>query len=174
MMRINPLFFFLALVPLFWACSDSIEKLSQPNIPNVPDSYELAETDTLHAGMVRILAAGRSTYLGTEDALATSRERPRMKVEFTYDYSIDAHEMTHQEFADLMGGAADEINRFLPIRNMTYYDAVLTANARSKREGLDTVYTYSQRNNNNIGNCINLENLVFHPEVGGMGVCRIA
>ena len=167
MMRINPLFFFLALVPLFWACSDSIEKLSQPNIPNVPDSYELAETDTLHAGMVRILAAGRSTYLGTEDALATSRERPRMKVEFTYDYSIDAHEMTHQEFADLMGGAADEINRFLPIRNMTYYDAVLTANARSKREGLDTVYTYSQRNNNNIGNCINLENLVFHPEVAG-------
>ena len=167
MMRMNPLFFFLVLVPLFWACSDSIEKLSQPNIPNVPDDYEFTKTDSLHVGMVKVFAAGRSVYLGTDDSLATSRERPRMKVEFTYDYSIDAHEVTHQEFAELMGGAADEINRFLPIRNMTYYDAVLTANAKSKRDGFDTVYTYSRRNNNNTGNCINLEDLVFHPEVAG-------
>ena len=158
----------ISLIALaFWACSDAVEDLSQPNVPNVPDDYEFAETDTLHVGMIKVLSTGRSVYLGTNDSLATSRERPRMKVEFTYDYSIDAHEMTHQEFAALMGGAADNINRFLPIRYVTYYDAVLTANARSKKEGFDTVYTYTHRNNSNVGNCINLEDLVFHPEVAG-------
>ena len=75
--------------------------------------------------------------------------------------------MTHAEFAEVMGGAADETNRFLPIRNVTYYDAILMANRKSIMEGFDTVYTYSKKNHNNIGNCINMADLVFHPEVEG-------
>jgi uncharacterized protein (TIGR02171 family) len=167
MMRFFRLFILIAIVPLFWACTDSVEKLSQPNVPNVPEDYDYAENDQQHMGMVVIHSAGHSVFLGTDDTLSTSRERPRMKVEFTYDYSISAHEITHAEYAEVMGGAADEINRFLPIRNITYYDAVLMANKKSIREGYDTVYSYTQKNFNNVGNCINLADLVFHPDVEG-------
>ena len=160
-------FFLVVLVPVFLACTDSIEKLSQPNIPNVQEGYDYAENDLQHLGMVKIRSTGYSVFLGTDDTLSTSRERPRMKVEFTYDYSISAHEVTHAEYAEVMGGAADEENRFLPIRNITYYDAILMANKKSMSEGYDTVYSYSQKNFNNIGNCINMADLVFHPDVEG-------
>ena len=167
MMRIFRQFFFVTFVSLYWACTDSTEKLSQPNIPNVPEDYDYTENDLQHLGMVKVHAAGHSVLLGTNDSLSTSREHPQMKVEFSYDYSISAHEVTHAEYAEVMGGAADEINRFLPIRNVTYYDAILMANRKSIKDGFDTVYTYSKKNHNAIGNCINMADLVFHPEVEG-------
>ena len=147
----------ILLVLEFSACSNS-ESPSQPPLTGIRDSYP---------GFVNIHSAGHSVYLGTDDSLATSRERPRMKVVFTYDYAISEHEVTHEEFANIVGGAADDYNRNLPIRNVTYYDAILMANGKSKRELLDTVYTYTQRQHNNVGNCINLGDLVFHPEVVG-------
>jgi Uncharacterized conserved protein len=167
MMRNFRLFILVSFVSLFWACTDSTEKLSQPNIPNIPEDYGYTENDLQHLGMVKVHAAGHSVLLGTNDSLSTSREHPQMRVEFSYDYSIGAHEVTHAEFAEVMGGAADETNRFLPIRNVTYYDAILMANRKSIMEGFDTVYTYSKKNHNNIGNCINMADLVFHPEVEG-------
>lgn len=154
-------------VVLFTACSDNIDKLAQPNVAFIADDYPYAEIDSVHFGLVKILSTGLSTYLGSDDSLASSRERPKMKVKFTYDFSIGMHEVTHEEYADALGVPTQEDLRFLPFRSVTYYDAVLMINKRSKKEGFDTVYTYSAANWNNIGNCINLEDLVFHPEVEG-------
>ena len=167
-MRSCVAFLMSLLLALFWgACSNSVGEVTQPNVVGVQEGYEYAENDSLHPEMIRIFSTGHSVYLGTDNSLSTSRERPQMKVEFTYDYSIGIHEVSQGEFAEVMGGGADDDSRYLPIRNITYYDAILMANKKSKKEGFDTVYTYSRRNNNNVGNCINMDDLVFHPDVAG-------
>ena len=43
----------------------------------------------------------------------------------------------------LMGHSLDCEGDSLPATNLTYYDAVLYANERSKAEGFDTAYTYA-------------------------------
>ena len=78
MMRIFRQFFFVTFVSLYWSCTDSTEKLSQPNIPNVPEDYDYTENDLQHLGMVKVHAAGHSVLLGTNDSLSTSREHPHM------------------------------------------------------------------------------------------------
>lgn len=157
----------LFLLAVLVACSDNIDKLSQPTEVLIDEDFSLAEVDVEHPGLVKILAKGLHTYLGSDDSLASSRERPRMKVKFSYDYSIGFHEVTHDDYADALSVPGHEELKNLPFRGVTYYDAVLMLNKRSKKEGFDTVYTYSSANWNNVGNCINLENLVFHPEVEG-------
>lgn len=155
-----------ATLAMALSCSNSTAE-SYPIEPPVSDDTGIAEVDSKHAGMIKIHATGHSVTLGTSDKLATSRERPQMKVNFTYDFSIGKHEISYEDFAAINGGAATDENRFLPMTNITYYDAVLSANRKSIAEGYDTVYTYTGMNRNNFGNIINLTDLVFHPEVEG-------
>lgn len=52
----------------------------------------------------------------------------------------------------------------LPVTDVSYYDAILFANAKSKAENKDTTYTYSSASFDAKGNCTNLEGFIFHPE----------
>jgi uncharacterized protein (TIGR02171 family) len=52
----------------------------------------------------------------------------------------------------------------VPATNITYYDAVLFANERSKSEGFDTAYTYSRAVFDSEGRCTNLEGFAYRPE----------
>ena len=52
----------------------------------------------------------------------------------------------------------------LPATDITYYDAVLFANARSKSEKMDTAYTYSKALFDSGKHCTNLEGFDFHAE----------
>ena len=54
-----------------------------------------------------------------------------------------------------------------PVTNVTFYDAVLYANAKSKQNLLDTVYTYTSASFDASGSCDNLIGLVFHENVNG-------
>lgn len=146
------------------------------------NSYDptIFDEDETHEGLVKVNALGRSVTLGTKESSANIKERPQMKVEFDYDFSIGKHEVTCGEFNELMSAAAkdgeksDEIratplqldceNNSLPATRVTYYDAVLFMNAKSKAEDLDTAYTYSSATFNASGNCTDLEGLNFHPE----------
>jgi formylglycine-generating enzyme required for sulfatase activity len=63
-------------------------------------------------------------------------------------FDMDTTEVTQAEFRGLMGVNPsyfrDSANWALrPVEQVTWYDAVLYCNARSKSEGKDTVYTYS-------------------------------
>jgi len=129
---------------------------------NGPDGTVDYETNPELDGFVLIRSAGKSTLLGTNASASTVQERPEMKVEFDYDFSIGKHEVTCGEFNDIM--ELDCENDSLPATNLTYYDAALFANAKSKANGMDTAYSYTSASFSSKGNCTNLEGFVFHPE----------
>lgn len=123
------------------------------------------EEDSL-AGMLRIKAVGETVLLGTNEVTAKVNERPSMKARFDYDFSMGRTEVTCAEFNDLMTakGLSLSCESSVPATNITYYDAVLFANERSKSEGFDTAYTYSRAVFDSEGRCTNLEGFAYRPE----------
>ncbi|WP_407456293.1 TIGR02171 family lipoprotein [Fibrobacter sp.] len=154
---------FVLLAFLFCACSNS-ENLS---VSGQDAPVEVSE-DSL-SGMLRIKAMGATAILGTNSENARVIEHPSMRVKFEYDYSLGVHEVTCGEFDSLMkpatGLALNCVQDSLPATNVTYYDAVLFANERSKAEGFDTAYTYTSASIDAEGHCTNLEGFAYHPEV---------
>lgn len=153
-MKNFPSYSFLSLAAFLCACSNS----STSPIPFAEDEG--------HSGMIKIRAAGKFATLGINDEKAPVSERPEMRVNFDYDFSIGIHEVTQEEFRALMGKFKSyDKGDSLPVVRVTYFDAVLFANERSKAEHLDTSYTYTSAKFDSAGNCMNLDGLVFNPAV---------
>ena len=153
-------FIFLVLVFIFWAACSNSEGVSSGNSSKIE-----VEEDSL-AGMLRIKAVGETVLLGTNEVTAKVNERPSMKARFDYDFSMGRTEVTCAEFNDLMTakGLSLSCEASVPATNITYYDAVLFANERSKSEGFDTAYTYSRAVFDSEGHCTNLEGFAYRPE----------
>lgn len=98
---------------------------------------------------------------------ASDESNVTMTVQLDYDFYISRTEVTREQFADLMGGNVPEKEKNLPKVDVNFYDAVLYANALSKSEGRDTVYTYANSNFTPSGSCVFLEGLATHYEVSG-------
>ncbi len=119
-------------------------------------------------GMIAV--RGGTVTLGTKDSKFKPSERPAMKVSLDYDYYLAVHEFTCGEYNAL--AKEQKLKDFgkckkdsLPLANVTYYDAVLIANAKSKSEKRDTAYAYAKATFDSEGHCTNLDAFVFHPEV---------
>ena len=131
---------------------------------NPPSALE----DLDREGFLVVSALGHSVTLGTSNDVASVKERPSMKVNFTYDFSIGRHEVTCSEFRSLMPGVdvSDLCEKDLtPVAGITYYDAILYANERSKSEKYDTAYVYSSATFNSEGNCVGMDGFSYRPEV---------
>lgn len=121
--------------------------------PSSPESTDLSmKDDGLHPGMLIVYANRNSVML---DAGLT--------VNFTYNFSIGKHEVTCGEFAKVIKGTDCE-DAELPVTNVTFFDAVLFANAKSKNEKLDTAYSYTEKVVDSEGHCTNLIGYAFHAE----------
>ena len=137
---INILFLLLPLM-LFISCS------KEENNP--------ADEDTglvYSGGMVLIEAENASFQMGSENGF--SDEQPVHAVSFTHDFWMDTVEVTQGEYASMMsvsfadylsptwqttyGAGAD-----YPAYSVFWGDAALYCNARSRAEGLDSVYFYT-------------------------------
>jgi uncharacterized protein (TIGR02171 family) len=104
--------------------------------------------DPTYAGMKRIDAAGRTFSQGADDGAARNDEKPVFSSGFSYTYWLDTTEVTQKEYADITGkrpvpdtggfGAGDRY----PVYTVSWFDAALFCNAKSKKESLDTVYSY--------------------------------
>ena len=153
-------FVFPVILFIFWAACSNSEGVSSGNSSNIE-----IEGDSL-VGMLRIKATGESILLGTNEVTAKANERPSMKARFDYDFSMGRTEVTCAEFNDLMTarGLSLSCEASVPATNITYYDAVLFANERSKSEGFDTAYTYSRAIFDSEGHCSNLEGFAYRPE----------
>lgn len=153
-----------AILPLiFSACSNSVMETPTESIS--------VEEDSEHEGFIRIASENSSVTLGTKISSAKSSERPEMRVRFTYNFSIGKSEVTCEEFNKIMDSdLASENFKYrcegstYPVSNVTFYDAALFANAKSKSEGLDTAYTYKDAFFDNDGHCTELGGFTFHPE----------
>ena len=152
-------FLLLLLLFLLNACSESGGSSTNATMNVAEDS---------RSGMVRVSAKNVVVPLGTDDATAKSNERPQMKVVLDYDFSMAKHEVTCGVFNELMKSSGLKLDcdkADFPVTDLTYYDAVLFANARSKKEKLDTAYTYSKAYFDKDKHCTNMEGFAFHPEV---------
>lgn len=147
---------------LVCSCSNSVG-VSAEKKPLVDVS-----TDTL-AGMLRVQTLKSVTVLGTLDSKAKVNERPEMRARFDYDFSIGRHEVTCGEFNSVMenvsGLVLDCDNDSFPATSLTFYDAVLFANERSKSEGFDTAYTYASAVFDSEKHCTVLDGFAYRPEV---------
>ena len=76
-------------------------------------------------------------------------------------FHIDTTEVTQADYASLMtvNPSSQSGDSMLPVENVTWFDAVLYCNARSKKEHLDTVYSYTSVTGDPGAGCTNLANL---------------
>ena len=93
--------------------------------------------------MVEIPAAAQSFTMGSTH----HSEMAMRTVSFEFNFKMDKTPVTQNDFRELMGfnpsGFSDDLNR--PVENVTWFDAVLYCNERSKRDNLDTVYSYTAK-----------------------------
>lgn len=122
--------------------------------------------------MLLIEGSKDTVVLGTNKNGAKIDESPEMKVLLDYDYWVDLYKVTCGEFKSVIDETIVE-NRVdcgpdsLPVVNVTFFDAVLFANEKSKNEDLDTVYEYSSAEFDKDGHCVNLAGFSFHLDRTG-------
>lgn len=126
--------------------------------------------------MILIASSKQQVVLGCNGSGTKLNEKPEMKVVLNYNYFMDVHEVTCGEFISVMNryGSAESFARTykcladsLPVVDVTYFDAVLFANAKSVANHADTVYSYSGATFDEDGHCSNLNGLVFHADRKG-------
>lgn len=142
MMKPSAIAFFASLLV---CCSDSGTSSNDSN------SFFVNE-DKNHSGMMHVTATGASTQMGS-----------KLTVHFSYDFSIDKHEVTCKDYAKhIKKTNCDDPE--LPITNVTFFDAVLFANQKSKAEKLDTAYSYTSATFDSDGHCTDLIGYAFHAD----------
>ena len=154
-------FLIFSMAVFFAACSDN-------NGVSSKGSDFKTEKDSLE-GMTLVNAENAVAVLGTKDIQANVSERPQMNVKMNYSFSFGQHEVTCGEFNELMKSATGlKLNcdsDKIPATDLTYYDAILFANERSKAEGFDTAYTYVNAKFDSDKHCTSMDGFAFHPEV---------
>ncbi len=109
-------------------------------------------TNTDPAGMAKIAANNHSFSMGSTTGLTD--ELPVHTVSFTHDFWMDRTEVTQSDYNSLMQqyysgylaptwSATYGLGNQYPVYSIYWGDAALYCNARSRRDGLDTVYSYS-------------------------------
>ena len=152
---------------LFGACSNSHYEEQEGSVADagVPavDSVKVPviTVDSLRPGMMRIVPNGASVLLGDG----------KMRVNLNYEYSLGIHEVTCDEYKEISRNEdwyfGLNCGRGLPVSDVSYFEAVLFANAYSKANGYDTVYAYHKPMFTSDGRCVNLEGLGTRTDVDG-------
>jgi uncharacterized protein (TIGR02171 family) len=126
------------------------------------------------SGMRKIIASGKSFFMGTNDSLANYDEKPAMQVNFSYDYWIDTTEVTQGEYQEIMGtNPVPDTTGYgkgmaLPVYYVSWFDAALFCNSKSRKLGMDTVYSFFAVSKNSRGSVTDLVGLRIHYELDGI------
>jgi uncharacterized protein (TIGR02171 family) len=114
-------------------------------------------------------AKGIVFRLGSDDPQASPEEAPGW-TRFGHDFWLDTTDITQQEFQSLTGrtpSPATASGAAKPVVNVTWFDAILFCNARSKRDHLDTVYDYVGLSGDSTGSVWDVQGLTTHLERSG-------
>ena len=153
--------FLMALVAT--SCSDDNH--------SVATSPLIGTDEGIIEGMVLIQASGKKTVIGTNDVSAKTLERPQMGVTFSYDFYIGRHEVVCKDFNSVMkkvtGVKVYCPEDSMPAANVTFYDAVLYANALSRKNALDSAYVFSSIELDDDKHCVKMKGFKFEPHANG-------
>jgi uncharacterized protein (TIGR02171 family) len=123
--------------------------------------------------MVAISSQNQSCILGSNESIAKGDEKPAMRVSFSYDFWIDTCEVTKEMYFRIMGLLPKEYDSIAqgspqaPVAYVSWFDAVLFCNARSKAERRDTVYSYIGKDTTAKGSTYSLRGLSGNLAVAG-------
>ena len=114
----------------------------------LPGNAPVTHEPPAASGMAWIHAQGKAFLQGSASAIAPPEEKPAVRLGFTYDFQIDTVEVTRAGYRALMGRdpssrVAKDGNDY-PVRDLSWFDAILFCNARSREAGFDTVYAYTR------------------------------
>ena len=115
------------------------------------------------AGM-KLIAAGTFPMGST----TKSTEQPVHSVTMSA-FWMDSTEVTQADYVALMGVNPSNFSGVTrgPVENITWYDAVLYCNKRSKRDGKDTVYRYTSISGTAGNGCSGLSGLIIDTSKSG-------
>lgn len=148
------------------SCSDHTSDLNEVNEQalssgSLEEGNSSSDMDASDAEMDSAQAPKRAVVPAKMNIISASSKKipigEKMKVVLDYDFYIGEHEVTCGEYGDTTCG-----NDSLPVVNVTFYDAVLHANKRSKKEKLDTAYTYKKAIFDSQNHCTQLEEFTFN------------
>lgn len=109
---------------------------------SVKGTITTASAPAAPTGMKLIKSKSAAFHMGQSGF--DSSDAPVHVIAFSYHYWIDSTEVANSDFASLLGlTIPDQTTANLPATNMSWYDAVLYCNQRSKKENRDTVYSYT-------------------------------
>ena len=141
--------------------------LSSCNLSRTILSEDETSQDSKAGPAHLIPAKGAILRLGSDDPQAAPEERPGW-TRFAHDFWIDTNEVSQKDFSALVGRNPSQTKgESLPVTNVTWFDAVLAANARSKRDGLDSVYEYASSTLGGDGAALDLAGLSSHLDRNG-------
>ncbi len=164
------------LISLFVICCSNSEpthpaELSSTIVDEVGNE-DVSQKDSIPSvieikGMIHL--NGERITIGTNNTGFKTNERPAMEVILDYSFYMGIHEVTCGEYAKAIKNTDLKVPEkcdqdSLPVTDITYYDAVLYANAKSKLEGYDTAYTYRKAVFDSEGHCTYLEGFSFHAD----------
>ena len=100
---------------------------------------------TVSPGMKLLPAGNYQMGAVPQDTHAEGDETPVHSVTFTKPFYCDSTKVTQADYLALMNvnPSVYKTSMLNPVDNVTWYDALLYCNARSKRDGWDTVYSYT-------------------------------
>lgn len=104
-------------------------------------------------------------YMGS---LSSIDQQPIRNISIS-GFWMDNTEITQGEFQRIMGTNPSQCSRdaIRPVESVTWFDAVLYCNKRSKLEHKDTVYTYNGISKDTEENCIGIDGLVINISRNG-------
>ena len=123
--------------------------------------------------MTAIDADGKFFQQGSTGSLAAPNEGPVLRNGFTYDFQMDTAEVTQGDFRRMMGrepvpaSSAYGKGDGYPVYDVSWFDAALYCNARSKESGFDTVYVYARAQQSAEGSVYNLADLSIQLDKAG-------
>ena len=155
-------FFFLLLtipIHLFFSCDrDSCVSCNRPEpLP----------------GMVYLKSSGETAFLGSNLENAFIDEKPASSARFSYDFQMDTAEVTIGQYKTVMNTLPGEydsigiISDNLPVCYVSWFDAALFCNRRSKLNAIDTVYSYLSIDTSITGEVVKLTGLRINYQANG-------
>ena len=130
---------------IFFSCSESGTSSSAA-------PYFFIQEDTKHDGMMLVNPKDSTVKLSS-----------KLTADFNYNFSIGKHEITCSEYSKFIKKNNCEKPEY-PVTNITFFDAILFANEKSKSENLDTAYSYTSLAFDSEGHCTGMLGYEFHAD----------